>query len=69
MLNHYYVNKQAQPNGDHEIHKYECTHGADFDNQRELGWFSSDRDALNEALKIYPQSDGCMYCCLSIHRH
>lgn len=67
---HYYcVNSIAQPNGDHEVHKDNCTHGPSIGNGINLGPHPSDKSALNAALAIYPQADGCFCCCPQIHKH
>ncbi len=49
----YYVNKQAQSNGDHEVHKSGCTHMPSEENKRYLGSFDNCHDAVREAKKYY----------------
>jgi hypothetical protein len=63
----YYVNKNAQPNGDHEVHESSCTVLPDEKNRQYLGYFSDCVDAVKEAKKIYPKSDGCKYCSPKCH--
>lgn len=63
----YYVNTNAQSNGDHEVHKDGCTHMPDISNRKYLGNFSNCRDAVNEAKKTYSTADGCYYCCNECH--
>ena len=63
----YYVNKQAQSNGDHEVHKETCFRLPTTDNRLYLGVFSTSEAALREARKLYPKADGCYYCCPEIH--
>jgi hypothetical protein len=58
----YYVNHNAQSNGDHEVHRDGCTHLPDISNRLYLGIFSNCRDAVWEAKKTYPRSNGCYYC-------
>lgn len=58
----YYVNKQAQDNGDHEVHKSDCSYMPDYDNRLYLGSFNNCHDAVQEAKKYYAQSNGCYYC-------
>jgi hypothetical protein len=60
---YYYVNSNAQPNGDHEVHENGCTQGADPENQVKLGSFSSCHGAVAEAKKAYSTANGCAYCC------
>lgn len=58
----YYVNRNAQPNGDHEVHTYNCTHGPLEHNRQYLGEFTSCAPAVREAKRYYTQSNGCYYC-------
>ena len=63
----YYVNKQAQSNGDHEVHKSECSYMPSAENSLYLGEFSTCHGAVREAKKHYPQVDGCYYCSRDCH--
>lgn len=63
----YYVNKQAQSNGDHEVHESTCTYLPTEANRLYLGWFTNCSDAVKEAKKTYSQVNGCYYCCRSCH--
>ena len=64
----YCVNKNAQSNGDHEVHKTgECSQLPDPANRQHLGEFSSCRGAVAEAKKYYPKSNGCAKCCPACH--
>ena len=73
MIN-YYLNLNAQSNGDHEIHKESCyyyfKYAAGF-NFEFLGSFQSDKEAENCAKRKHPEFkiDGCSYCCPAIHKH
>jgi hypothetical protein len=58
----YYVNRNAQKSGDHEVHTTACRHGAKEHNRVYLGRFASCREAVREAKKHYRQSDGCAWC-------
>jgi len=58
----YYVNKNAQSNGDHEVHKSGCQFMPDPENRLYLGDFPSCHGAVREAKKYYPQSNGCYFC-------
>ena len=63
----YYVNKRAQDNGDHEVHTADCSFLPSEENKLYLGAFTNCRDAVREAKKHYPQSDGCYYCSNECH--
>ncbi len=59
----YYVNKNAQNNGDHEVHVDGCSRMPEPENRMYLGYFSNCREAVKEAKKTFQQSNGCYYCC------
>jgi hypothetical protein len=63
----YYVNKNAQSNGDHEVHTGSCSYLPATQNRQYLGEFSSCGPAVAEAKKYYKQSNGCYYCCNACH--
>lgn len=63
----YYVNKNAQDNGDHEVHTAECNWLPEEKNRLYLGSFTNCHDAVKEAKKHYSQSNGCYYCSLACH--
>ena len=63
----YYVNKNSQVNGDHEVHKLGCTWMPDVENRIYLGKFATCRGAVIRAKKYYPQSNGCYYCSYACH--
>lgn len=63
----YYVNRQAQYNGDHEVHKSTCSYMPSSSNALYLGMFSNCHDAVKEAKKHYAKSNGCKFCCLPCH--
>jgi hypothetical protein len=63
----YYVNKNAQPNGDHEVHVSGCAHKPEPVSSKYLGDHSNCHDAVREAKKTYPRSNGCQYCCNECH--
>lgn len=64
----YYVNKEAQTNGDHEVHVSTCQWIPSPQNRINLGEFASCHGAVQEARKHYVQVDGCYYCCKPCHR-
>jgi len=59
---YYYVNKNAQANGDHEVHKSGCSYMPDSENRIYIGDFYNCYDAVKQAKKYYFQSNGCYYC-------
>jgi len=63
----YYVNKNAQDNGDHEVHEQGCSHMPDMENRIYLGEFSSCQGAVRKAKEYYAKADGCAYCCPACH--
>lgn len=63
----YYVNKNEQSNGDHEVHKSNCSWLPDTENRIYLGNFTNCSEAVKEAKKRYSQSNGCYYCSRACH--
>jgi hypothetical protein len=59
---HYYVNKNAQPNGDHEVHAGGCAWLPAEGNRLYLGSFDNCHAAVREAKKHYTKSNGCAHC-------
>ncbi|SIO13568.1 hypothetical protein SAMN02745824_3089 [Parasphingorhabdus marina DSM 22363] len=66
---HFIVNKNAQSNGDHEVHNKTagCNNMPLASNQKDLGYHTSCYGAVAEAKKTYPQSNGCYYCANACH--
>lgn len=64
-MRRYYVNNQAQANGDHEVHREECVYLPK--NLSFLGTFSSCKGAVDAAKKMYPRANGCKYCANDCH--
>ena len=63
----YYVNDNAQDNGDHEVHVQGCSWLDQVKSKTYLGQFENCKDAVKEAKKTYTQSNGCAYCCPECH--
>ncbi len=63
----YYVNRNSQWNGDHEVHRYSCTFLPAPENRKYLGEYDSCPPAVREARKAYPRSNGCYFCSPSCH--
>lgn len=67
MASHYYVNKNAQDNGDHEVHRRGCSYFPDKENARYVGKYNSCFPAVAAAKKIYATANGCYYCSNRCH--
>jgi len=67
MSTFYYVNKNAQPTGEHEVHALGCKYLPSEENRIYLGFFTNSRDAIREAKKYYSNVDGCFFCCPESH--
>ena len=64
----YYVNKNAQANGDHEVHKEGCSYVPQAWNAEYLGEFTTCYGAVTEARRRgYLMADGCAHCCPLCH--
>lgn len=66
-MSKYYVNKNVQSNGDHEVHTTGCSWLPDAENRIDLGDFASCSPAVREAKKHYAQVNGCYYCANACH--
>lgn len=66
-LMRYYVNKNAQANGDHEVHTEICKWLPEPQNRLYLGDFNSCQQAVAEAKKHYRQSNGGKHCSPECH--
>jgi hypothetical protein len=63
----YYVNKNAQNDGYHEVHETGCEQGAHTANQDSLGWHMDCAGAVAKAKDSYTYVDGCFYCSEACH--
>lgn len=63
----YYVNRNAQQNGDHEVHKSRCRFLPDEGNRVYLGDHMSCHAAVAEARRYYDQVNGCFFCSRECH--
>ena len=68
-MNYYCVNKNAQSNGDHEVHNVSvgCSFLPHVNNRINLGYFDTCHGAVREARKHFYQVNGCYYCCGACH--
>lgn len=64
----YYVNRNEQETGEHEVHKYGCYRMPQLQNKIFLGYFLNAKDAVREAKRYYNNVDGCYYCCSEAHK-
>ncbi|MFK7113808.1 membrane protein insertion efficiency factor YidD [Flavobacterium oreochromis] len=58
----YYVNKNAQANGDHEVHESGYLFLPSVENRIYIGEFNNCQKAVKEAKKHYTKVNGCYYC-------
>lgn len=63
----YYVNKNAQSDGYHEVHKASCAWLPDAENRIYLGDFDNAKEAVRAAKSYYTKVDGCYYCSNEAH--
>lgn len=63
----YFVNMNAQSNGDHEVHKNGCSYLALVRDKKHLGRFFSCQEAVRKAKETYSTADGCFYCARECH--
>lgn len=64
-MKRYYVNTNAQPNGDHEVHNKTCIYFPS--NAIDLKEHPDCHAAVRAAKIIYTQSNGCAFCCPACH--
>ena len=67
---HFYLNKNEQGNGDHEVHRGTCSRLPDINNREYLGFFNTSSEAIAQARAMHPfwRIDGCYYCCPENHK-
>lgn len=63
----YYVNENAQSNGDHEVHTEDCSFLPDVQNRKYLGTYTNCKVAVKEAKNHFVSADGCYFCCKECH--
>ena len=72
-MTNYYLNLNAQYNGDYEVHKESCPFYYNYKiggNFIYIGAFINEQDAVKRAKMLYPvyKIDGCAHCCSKTHR-
>ncbi|OQA84106.1 MAG: hypothetical protein BWY31_02543 [Lentisphaerae bacterium ADurb.Bin242] len=65
----YYVNKESDKRGDHEVHKEICFWLPDPNNRIALGECANAHEAVRKAKEYYSTADGCYHCCPEAHTH
>lgn len=68
MSKHYYVNTNAQPTGEHEVHEDGCPWLAYVSFKKYLGFFTDCEGAVQQARKLGYKADGCYHCCKPCHK-
>ena len=63
----YCVAKDAQTDGQHEVHVDSCTYLPDASARIFLGDFKNCKDAVRAAKRHYANSTGCYYCATPCH--
>lgn len=63
----YYVNQNAQFNGDHEVHVFGCSFMPQPENRIYVGEHYTCRAAVAAAKQYYSQSNGCYWCSNPCH--
>lgn len=64
----YWVNKNEQANGDHEVHCQGCSYMPQPENRIYLGEFASCHGAVDKAKREhFESSNGCYHCCNACH--
>ncbi len=66
----YYVNANAQPSGDNEVHTDECPFFNRIITPIRLGRYATCQQAVQRAIDMgYRRADGCARCSPNCHRH
>lgn len=64
---HYFVNKEAQPSGDHEVHTSMCRYLPASHHREYLGAFGDCATAIAAARVLFRQVNGCVHCAAPCH--
>ncbi|PHS51630.1 MAG: hypothetical protein COB01_09675 [Lutibacter sp.] len=63
----YFVNDNAQSNGDHEVHNEDCSWLPKPENRTDLEKHSNCKSAVLKAKNHYSQVNGCYFCSSECH--
>lgn len=66
-MQYYLVNKNAQSNGDNEVHRNDCQRLPYLENRVQLGLHYSCKSAVRKAKEMGYNANGCKYCCEECH--
>lgn len=66
-MDRYFVNKAAQSNGDHEVHKEGCFWLGLAHSTQDLGYHTNCQFAVAAAKVLFWQSNGCAFCAPACH--
>ena len=64
----YYVNDNAQPTGEHEVHSEYCKYLPFIKSKTDLGYHSGCYSAVRKAQQYYLNVDGCAECSELCHK-
>jgi hypothetical protein len=64
---HFFVNLNAQPNGDHEVHEKGCFWLGMAAQTRDLGDHATCVTAVATAKEFYTTANGCVHCAPACH--
>lgn len=67
-MHQYYVNDNAQPSGEHEVHTTGCVWLEKIKNKTYLGLHQNCSTAVQAAARHYSNVDGCATCCSACHK-
>lgn len=68
-MQQYFVNREAQANGDHEVHDSGCYYLSimSYGNRESLGHFANCSSAVKEAKSRGYKANGCYFCSKPCH--
>lgn len=58
----YYISRYPNQNGNHELHKANCSHLPNIFNRIWFGEYKTQQEALHDALKMFPNLTACSNC-------
>lgn len=63
----FYIDLKAKETGEYEMHRSGCKFLPDQTKRYYVGLFGTCNEALKEAKKSFPKSNGCPFCCKACH--
>ncbi|MFG0330195.1 MAG: hypothetical protein ACF8PN_09885 [Phycisphaerales bacterium] len=66
-MHRYFVNTQAQPTGEHEVHRDGCPNPPEHQHRQSLGYHPNCVSAVNAARRYFREVDGCAKCAPECH--